>query len=222
MQQIMIPSEVYMLSYSSSYSSCSSSSSTSYISSPRASPGRLPLPQSPGGCRSVMVLIVDQTEADQKQVDQMIDGQGVNQMVKDSSDQEKEQPQEMSDDGQLDKKEVMMVEKQKPNEDEGKSCEAVAMEEVEDDAIATPVVTIPSKSRSLRTTSVRKRLEIEVKMKQPKTKGRMSKKARLSKYRRKSANAKERERMKKQNDVFEVISSLFDQLNIISKRHTFV
>ena len=42
-------------------------------------------------------------------------------------------------------------------------------------------------------------------MAQPKTKGRMSKKARLSKYRRKSANAKERERMKKQNDVFEVI-----------------
>ena len=54
---------------------------------------------------------------------------------------------------------------------------------------------------------MRKRLEIEVKMKQPKTKGRMSKKARLSKYRRKSANAKERERMKKQNDVFEVIRS---------------
>ena len=46
---------------------------------------------------------------------------------------------------------------------------------------------------------------IKVKMAQPKTKGRMSKKARLSKYRRKSANAKERERMKKQNDVFEVI-----------------
>ena len=45
---------------------------------------------------------------------------------------------------------------------------------------------------------------IKVKMAQPKTKGRMSKKARLSKYRRKSANAKERERMKKQNDVFEV------------------
>ena len=172
----------------------------------------------------MMVLIVDQTETDQEQVDQMIDGQGVNQMVKDSSDQEKEQPQEMSDDGQLDKKEVMMVEKQKPNEDEGKSCEAVAMEEGEDDAIASPVVTIPSKSRSLRTTSVRKRLEIEVKMKQPKTKGRMSKKARLSKYRRKSANAKERERMKKQNDVFEVILSIFDidQLDMIFKRHTFV
>ena len=48
---------------------------------------------------------------------------------------------------------------------------------------------------------------IKVKMAQPKTKGRMSKKARLSKYRRKSANAKERERMKKQNDVFEVISN---------------
>ena len=48
---------------------------------------------------------------------------------------------------------------------------------------------------------------IKVKMAQPKTKGRMSKKARLSKYRRKSANAKERERMKKQNDVFEVTRS---------------
>merc|ERR1712088_1243978 len=83
----------------------------------------------------------------------------------------------------------------------------MGMEEGED-AIATPVVTIPSKSRSLRTTSVRKRLEIEVKMKQPKTKGRMSKKARLSKYRRKSANAKERERMKKQNDVFEVLKQI--------------
>merc|ERR1712130_830965 len=38
--------------------------------------------------------------------------------------------------------------------------------------------------------------------------GRMSKKARLSKYRRKSANAKERERMKKQNDVFEVLKQI--------------
>merc|ERR1712088_1225651 len=70
------------------------------------------------------------------------------------------------------------------------------LEEVEEKML-TPALAIPTKSRSLRTTSVRKRLEIEVKMAQPKTKGRMSKKARLSKYRRKSANAKERERMKK-------------------------
>merc|ERR1712088_477624 len=81
------------------------------------------------------------------------------------------------------------------------------LEEVEEKML-TPALAIPSKSRSLRTTSVRKRLEIEVKMAQPKTKGRMSKKARLSKYRRKSANAKERERMKKQNDVFEVLKQI--------------
>merc|ERR1712130_856154 len=92
------------------------------------------------------------------------------------------------------------------NEDDNLSDNKAVMEEKEEEKISTPQ--IPSKSRSLRTTSVRKRLEIEVKMAQPKTKGRMSKKARLSKYRRKSANAKERERMKKQNDVFEVISSL--------------
>jgi len=39
-------------------------------------------------------------------------------------------------------------------------------------------------------------------------KDRLSKKARLSKYRRKSANAKERERMKRQNDVFEVLKEI--------------
>lgn len=68
--------------------------------------------------------------------------------------------------------------------------------------------TIPVKSLSLRKTSVRKRLETEGKRKQPRTKGKLSKKARLSKYRRKSANAKERERMKKQNDVFEVLKEI--------------
>merc|ERR1712233_196118 len=92
------------------------------------------------------------------------------------------------------------------NEDDNLSDNKAVMEEKEEEKISTPQ--IPSKSRSLRTTSVRKRLEIEVKMAQPKTKGRMSKKARLSKYRRKSANAKERERMKKQNDVFEVLKQI--------------
>ena len=68
---------------------------------------------------------------------------------------------------------------------------------------------IPDKSRSLRKTSVKKRLETEVKRKEPKSmKDRLSKKARLSKYRRKSANAKERERMKRQNDVFEVLKEI--------------
>ena len=74
-------------------------------------------------------------------------------------------------------------------------------------AESTPA--IPDKSRSLRKTSVKKRLETEVKRKEPKSmKDRLSKKARLSKYRRKSANAKERERMKRQNDVFEVLKEI--------------
>merc|ERR1712012_1089092 len=49
-----------------------------------------------------------------------------------------------------------------------------------------------------------------VKRKEPNKsmKDRLSKKARLSKYRRKSANAKERERMKRQNDVFEVLKEI--------------
>merc|ERR1719412_2697366 len=100
----------------------------------------------------------------------------------------------------------MMVDEPLPDKN---LSERVTMEEEEStDNVATTSLTIPTKSRSLRTTSVRKRLEIEVKMAQPKTKGRMSKKARLSKYRRKSANAKERERMKKQNDVFEVLKQI--------------
>ena len=74
----------------------------------------------------------------------------------------------------------------------------------------SPSPAIPDKSRSLRKTSVKKRLETEVKRKEPlkSMKDRLSKKARLSKYRRKSANAKERERMKRQNDVFEVLKEI--------------
>jgi hypothetical protein len=70
------------------------------------------------------------------------------------------------------------------------------------------VGTIPVKSLSLRKTSVRKRLETEGKRKQPRMKGKLSKKARMSKYRRKSANTAERERMKTQNDVFTVLKEL--------------
>ena len=67
---------------------------------------------------------------------------------------------------------------------------------------------IPDKSRSLRKTSVTKRLELEVKRKLPKIKEKRSKKKLLSKYRRKSANAQERARMKKQSDVFEVLKEI--------------
>ena len=151
----------------------------------------------------------NQSDNNQKQVDQREEiemGQ-----VEDSADQLK--------DGQMDGREegdVMMVNEQVSRKEKNLSDnEAVVM--LEEEEISTPALAIPSKSRSLRTTSVRKRLEIEVKMKQPKTKGRMSKKARLSKYRRKSANAKERERMKKQNDVFEVIQDLLKFLMDYSK-----
>ena len=150
----------------------------------------------------------NQSDNDQKQVDQREEiemGQ-----VEDSADQLK--------DGQMegDEGDVTMVNEQVSRKEKNLSDnEAVVM--LEEEEISTPALAIPSKSRSLRTTSVRKRLEIEVKMKQPKTKGRMSKKARLSKYRRKSANAKERERMKKQNDVFEVISDVLKFLMDHSK-----
>ena len=144
---------------------------------------------------------VDQSDIDQKkQVDQVGEIDQIDEMGQDGDSAN--QPQEKLKDGQLDGGEgdVTMV-----NEEENFSDNTAVMQEEE--KMSTPALAIPSKSRSLRTTSVRKRLEIEVKMAQPKTKGRMSKKARLSKYRRKSANAKERERMKKQNDVFEVIIS---------------
>merc|ERR1711970_1694671 len=61
---------------------------------------------------------------------------------------------------------------------------------------------LPCKSLSLRRSSVAKRLLTEQNKSQPKVREKISKKYRLSKYRRKSENAKERERMKKFNDAF--------------------
>jgi len=61
---------------------------------------------------------------------------------------------------------------------------------------------IPDKSRCLRQSSVAKRLETEKQRRQPRVKERTSKKY-MSKYRRKTENAKERERMKKFNEAFE-------------------
>ena len=169
---------------------------------------------------------VEQSDMDdQKKVDDQAHNQNQSDKYQKQVDQREEiemgQDEDSADqlkDGQMEGEEgdVTMVNEQVSRKEKNLSDnEAVVMLEEED--ISTPALAIPSKSRSLRTTSVRKRLEIEVKMKQPKTKGRMSKKARLSKYRRKSANAKERERMKKQNDVFEVISDLLKFLMDHSK-----
>merc|ERR1712117_79241 len=67
---------------------------------------------------------------------------------------------------------------------------------------------LPEKSKSLRRTSVKKRLQTEIKEINPAVKEKVSKKRLLSKYRRKTANAKERERMKKMNDVFATLKSV--------------
>jgi len=70
------------------------------------------------------------------------------------------------------------------------------------------VDTLSDKSRSLRKSSVKKRLEAEIQKTNSKVKEKISKKRTLSKYRRKQANAKERERMKKMNDVFETLKKV--------------
>ena len=70
------------------------------------------------------------------------------------------------------------------------------------------VDTMSDKSRSLRKSSVKKRLEAEIQKTSSKVKEKISKKRTLSKYRRKQANAKERERMKKMNDVFETLKKV--------------
>ena len=66
-------------------------------------------------------------------------------------------------------------------------------------------VTLPDKSRCLRQSSVARRLETETRRQgvDNRVKERVSKSKRLSKYRRKTENAKERERMKKFNEAFE-------------------
>ena len=68
---------------------------------------------------------------------------------------------------------------------------------------------LPDKSRSLRQSSVARRLETETRRQGGQVTGlggvkeKVSKSKRLSKYRRKTENAKERERMKKFNEAFE-------------------
>ena len=86
------------------------------------------------------------------------------------------------------------------------------MEEKEDS-----VTDLPVKSRSLRKTSQKKRLETELKKVKTKGKGKISKKPRLNKYQRKMANAKERERMKRMNDVFDRLKSVLPLENFIDE-----
>ena len=92
----------------------------------------------------------------------------------------------------------------------GRSSHKIVME---GDAIM-----LSEKSRSLRRTSVKKRLETE--LKKDKSLKRLkrekhAKKPRLNKYQRRVANAKERERMKRMNEVFERLKKVvpMEQLN---------
>ena len=76
------------------------------------------------------------------------------------------------------------------------------------DNFVETVETLPDKSRSLRRSSVQKRLETEKARSQPRVREKISKKYRLSKYRRKTENAKERERMKKFNEAFTTLRKI--------------
>ena len=77
------------------------------------------------------------------------------------------------------------------------------------------VNSLSDKSRSLRKTSVKKRLETEMKKTKKVHKNKISKKPRLNKHQRKVANQKERERMKRMNEVFERLKQVvpMEQLN---------
>jgi hypothetical protein len=79
---------------------------------------------------------------------------------------------------------------------------------VDGDNCVKTVESLPDKSRSLRRSSVQKRLETEKARSQPRVREKISKKYRLSKYRRKTENAKERERMKKFNEAFTTLRKI--------------
>jgi hypothetical protein len=82
---------------------------------------------------------------------------------------------------------------------------------VDSDHCVEPMETLPDKSRSLRRSSVQKRLLTEAARNAqavPRVRKKISKKYRLSKYRRKTENAKERERMKKFNEAFTTLRKI--------------
>ena len=66
---------------------------------------------------------------------------------------------------------------------------------------------LPSKCQSLRLRSIRKRIETEQNKKLPKRRRPRERPAPLSKYRRKTANARERQRMQEVNVAFERLKS---------------
>ena len=69
-------------------------------------------------------------------------------------------------------------------------------------------MTLSDKSRSLRRSSVQIRIETEDRRAKPKEKEKTHKKYKLSKYRRRTENAKERERMRRFNEAFDNLKRL--------------
>ena len=77
---------------------------------------------------------------------------------------------------------------------------------------------LPHKSRSLRQSSVAKRLAVESGAGARETKAKIRGVKRLSRYRRKTENAKERERMKKFNQAFENLRQKLPNRELLSEK----
>ena len=77
---------------------------------------------------------------------------------------------------------------------------------------------LPDKSRSLRQSSVAKRLAVERGAGAGQTKAKIRGVKRLSRYRRKTENAKERERMKKFNQAFENLRQKLPNRELLSEK----
>ena len=87
----------------------------------------------------------------------------------------------------------------------------------ESKAIEAELPQLPLKSRCLRQSSVAKRLRLETSKGVERAKTRGIKK-RLSRYRRKTENAKERERMKKFNEAFENLRQKLPNRDLLSEK----
>ena len=96
-------------------------------------------------------------------------------------------------------------------------AERIMTVSAESEAIEAELPQLPLKSRCLRQSSVAKRLRLETSKGAERAKTRGIKK-RLSRYRRKTENAKERERMKKFNEAFENLRQKLPNRDLLSEK----
>ena len=90
---------------------------------------------------------------------------------------------------------------------------------VEQDTCFGTVETLPDKSKSLRRSSVQKRLETEMGRSQPKVREKISKKYRLSKYRSKMENAKKGEWTKKFNKALNNLRKILPNNELVDQNN---